>query len=341
MKKVCAVLSAFALALALFAGCGSQSPSAPASSAPPATSAAPEENKPEAAPAEPEKSEGPHKFGYTCMTMNNPFFITLEKSIRTEVKKNGDILITTDPAMDVAKQINQIDDMITQGIELIFLNPVDWEGIRPALEALKAANVTIVNFDTEVKDMDYVTAYVGSDNKNAGFVCGEDLVKRFPDGGPIVVLDSPTMNSVNDRISGFLEAIDGKGFEIVAQQDAKGDLPTAQGLMDDILQAHPDIIAIMGGNDPTALGALAACKSANATNILIYGVDGSPDIKAEIAAGSQVAGSGAQSPVQIGVKSVEVACQILKGEPFEARTPVETFLINADNVAEYGTTDWQ
>lgn len=282
-----------------------------------------------------------YKFGYTCMTMNNPFFTVLEKSIRDEVEKNGDELITTDPAMDVAKQINQIDDMITQGIDAIFLNPVDWEGIRPALEALKKANIPIINFDTEVKDMDFVTAYVGSDNKNAGRVCGEDLVKRYPDGAKIVILDSPTMNSINDRIEGFMEAIKGKNFDIVAQQDAKGDLPTAMKLTEDILQANPDVVAIMGGNDPTALGALAACKAANQTNILIYGVDGSPDAKAEIASGGPFVGSGAQSPKQIGVKSVEVGYKILNGEEYEKRTPVETFLINKDNVSEYGTDGWQ
>jgi len=282
-----------------------------------------------------------YTFGYTCMTMNNPFFIVLEQAIRDDVEANGDRLITMDPAMDVAKQINQIEDLITQGIDAIFLNPVDWEGIRPALVALQNAHIPIINFDTEVKDMEYVTAYAGSDNKNAGFVCGEDLVKRFPNGGNIVILDSPTMNSINDRIAGFMEAIDGKGFTILAQQDAKGDLPTSMRITEDILQAHPRIDAIMGGNDPTALGALAACKAANRTDILIYGVDGSPEAKAEIAAGGQFAGSGAQSPISIGVESVKLAYKVLNDEPYDERVPVRTFLINADNVNEYGTDGWQ
>jgi len=282
-----------------------------------------------------------YKFGYTCMTMNNPFFQVIANTMKKEVEKNGDTLIITDPAMDVAKQINQIDDLIAQGIDLIFLNPVDWEGIRPALEALKKANIPIVNFDTEVKDMQYVTAYVGSDNKNAGYVCGKDLVKRFPKGGKIAILDSPTMNSIRDRISGFLSAIKGKNFTIVARPDAKGDLQTAMQLTDDILQAHPDIVAIMAGNDPSALGALAACKAANRTDILIYGVDGSPDAKKEIAKGGQFVGSAAQSPKQIAIKSVEVAYKILRGEKYPKRTPVPTFLITKDNVKKYGTTGWQ
>lgn len=280
-------------------------------------------------------------FGYTSMTQNNPFFQVLEEAIREKVEANGDKLITMNPAMDVELQINQIEDLISQGIDAIFLNPVDWEGIRPALVMLEEAEIPIINYDTEVKDFDYVTAYVGSDNKNAGRVVGEDLVKRFPDGGNIVILDSPTMNSVNDRIDGFLEAIEGHNFEIVAQQDARGDLETALTLTEDILQAHSDFIAIMGGNDPTGLGALAALTAANRDDIVVYGVDGSPDAKAAIAEGGPFVGSGAQSPISIGQQSVEVAYKILNGEDFEKRTPVETFLINQDNVDEYGVDGWQ
>lgn len=339
MKKIIVLLTAICMMLTIFAGCAAQTQSPGQSAAPEASQAAPSAEAPAASTG---SAEGKHyTFGYTCMTMNNPFFIILEKSIRDKVEEKGDKLITMDPAMDVEKQINQIDDLITQGIDAIYLNPVDWEGIKPALVALDKAKIPIINFDTEVKDMEYVTAYAGSDNKNAGFVCGEDLVKRFPNGGNIVILDSPTMNSVNDRIAGFMEAIKDKGFKIVAQQDAKGDLQTAMKLTDDILQANKDIVAIMGGNDPTALGALASCKAANRTDILIYGVDGSPEAKAEIASGGQFVGSGAQSPISIGIESVKLSYQILAGEKYEKRVPVKTFLITKDNVAEYGTDGWQ
>jgi len=282
-------------------------------------------------------------FGYTCMTMNNPFFIVLEAAIREKVEEQGDTLITVDPSMDVALQIAQIEDLIVRGIDAIFLNPVDWEGIAPALDELNREGIPIINFDTEVKDLEKVTAYVGSNNFNAGFVCGEDLAKRHPEGGNIVVLDSPTMNSVNDRIDGFFRAIEESGaeFVVVAQQDALGDLPTAMGIMDDVLQRDLDILAVMGGNDPTALGVYASCKAAGRTEILIYGVDGSPDAKAAIAEGGQFVGSGAQSPMTIGYDSVTVANKILAGEDFEFRTPVHTFLITIENVEEFGIDGWQ
>ena len=150
------------------------------------------------------------------------------------------------------------------------------------------------------------------------------------------------MQSVTDRTNGFMDAIKDGGFEVVGQQDAKGNLQVAQGLAEDLLTANPDVVAIFGGNDPTALGALAAAKGQGFDSLLIYGVDGSPDIKAELAKeGSMIAGTGAQSPVTIAEKSVEIMYAYLAGEEVEARYPVETFLITAENVADYGTDGWQ
>ena len=286
--------------------------------------------------------KGVHKFGYTCMDGTNPFFVTLEDEIRKKVEANGDELVSVDPANDVSLQVQQVEDLISQGIDAMFLNPAEAEGILPALDALKGANIPIVNFDTEVADMSYVTSYVGSDNYNAGKVCGEDLVKKCPKGGDIIVLDSPTMNSIVDRTKGFTDAIKGKGFNIVAQQDAKGNLETSMGIAEDLLQAHGDVVAIFGGNDPTALGALAAANAAGIKDCKIYGVDGSPDVKSELAKGdSLMEGTGAQSPVGIADKSVEVMYKILDGKKVKDKYPVETFLITADNVNDYGTDGWQ
>ena len=82
----------------------------------------------------------------------------------------------------------------------------------------------IINVDTQVKEFDYVDAYIGSDNKNAGYLCGKDLVEKLPEGGKVLILECPTMNSINERITGFEEAIADKGFEVVGRSDTKGEL---------------------------------------------------------------------------------------------------------------------
>jgi ribose transport system substrate-binding protein len=290
-----------------------------------------------------ERPEGGYVFAYTCMDGSNPFFVTIEDEIRAKLAENGDTLISSDPANDVTRQISQMEDAIAQQPDGYFVNPAEAEGIIPALDQVKDAGIPIVNFDTEVADKeDYIVAYTGSDNYNAGKVCGEDLVAQCPDGGDIIVLDSPTMNSVVDRTNGFLDAIEGHGFNIVAQQDAKGNLQEAQTICDDLLQAHPDVVAIFGGNDPTALGILASAEGFGLKNVLIYGVDGSPDFKAEMSKeGSLLRATGAQSPISIADKAVEIMYDIMEGKEVQFRYPVETFLITPDNVADYGTDGWQ
>ena len=276
--------------------------------------------------ATPVFAEG-NKLGYTCMDGTNPFFVALEGSIREVVEANGDELISLDPQNSNETQIAQIEDMISRG------------GIIAALDEVKAADIPMFGFDTEVADMSYLVTYAGSDNYNAGKVCGEDLIKKCPDGGPIIVLDSPTMQSVVDRTNGFLEAIEGKGFDVVAQIDCMGNQEQGNLNGTDALTAHPDAVAIFGGNDPTALGAYAAAEAAG-SDCLIYGVDGSPDIKALIADG-KVTGTGAQSPMSIGKTIAELYYKWVDGEEIEDRYPIETFMINSDNIEEYNNGGWQ
>ena len=281
-----------------------------------------------------------NKIGYTCMDGTNPFFVALEGSIREVVEANGDELISLDPQNSNEKQLALVEDIIAQGVVAMFVNPVDREGIIPALDALKAAGIPIFGFDTEVAMADeYLVTYAGSDNYNAGYVCGLDLVEKCPEGGDIIVLDSPTMQSVVDRTNGFLAAIEGKGFTVVSQIDSMGNQELGNKNGTDALTANPNAVAIFGGNDPTALGAYAAAEAAG-SKALIYGVDGSPDIKALIAEG-KVTGSGAQSPMTIGKTIAELYYKWAAGETVESRYPIETFMINADNVAEFGTEGWQ
>ena len=150
----------------------------------------PEDN---AVASEPEESAPEEKdtyvFGFTGIDMENPYFITLESAVRERVENEGYTMITKDPASDPELQMTQIQELIDEGIDAIFLCPVDWEAITESLEALKEADVKIINVDTQVKEMDYVDAYIGSDNHEAGYICGEDLIMKCPDGGKIASLE--------------------------------------------------------------------------------------------------------------------------------------------------------
>ena len=149
-KKVLSVFLCTAMAVSMLVGCGGQDvpAEAPAEAAPAegeAADAATEAAENAVADAEAavgERPEGGYKFGYTCMDGSNPFFVILEQTIREEVEANGDTLVSFDPANDVTRQISGIEDLISQGIDAMFLNPAEAEGILPALDMLKEARHT-------------------------------------------------------------------------------------------------------------------------------------------------------------------------------------------------------
>ena len=307
----------------------------------PEDNAVSDESKEKETPAE---EDDTYVFGFSGIDMENPYFITLESAIREVIEKDGYELLTRDPASSPEDQEAQIREMIEGGIDAIFLCPVDWEAITPALQALKEADVKIINVDTQVKEMDYVDAYIGSNNVEAGYICGEDLIERCPEGGKVAILECPTQNSINERITGFEEAIARaeKGFEVVARSDTNGEFEKALEAAETIVKEHSDVVAIMCGNDQLAVAAKTAVNLAELKQVIIYGVDGSPDIKKELKkADGQIAGTAAQSPISLGKTAAKVAMDMLNEKEFERETYEEVFMINKDNVDMYGVDGWQ
>lgn len=90
-----------------------------------------------------------YKFGFAATTMNNPFFHAIQEAIEEVVDENGDELIVIDAQNDAQKQISMVEDLLTQGIDLLFLCPIDSASIKSSLEQCGKAGVPVVNFDTE------------------------------------------------------------------------------------------------------------------------------------------------------------------------------------------------
>ena len=251
-------------------------------------------------------------------------------------------IISKSADTDADLQAQQIQEFIDQGVDAVFLTPVDWEAISPSLEALKEADIPVINLDTQVKETDLVDAFIGSNNKSAGTVCGEDLLERCPDGGRILLMECADRNSIIERINGFEKTISNGGFEVLARADGRGDKETAKALMKEFLEQYPEIDAVMCGNDTMALGVMEAVREAKRDGILIYGIDGSPDVKAEIAKeDGLITATAAQTPIEMGKDAVKIVLAVLNGEEHKSEVYEDTFLIDKENIELYGTDGWQ
>ena len=285
--------------------------------------------------------ENRKKFGATYMTTNNRFYEIINDEIRSVVESNGDILVTRDAALDKDKQMQQIYEFIKLKVNAIFINPVDWKQVKPALVAAKNAGIPVIVVDTPVYDNKLVACTVISDNYDAGVQCAKYLMKLKPKANIMLIEHSEAKSGI-DRIKGFVDTIGAnKQYKIVAAGDSEGQLDKAMPLVDNLIKKHPNIDAIMALNDPSALGALAALKENGLLGkVMVFGVDGSPEAKTMIHDGFMTATS-AQFPNKIGNIAAKKAYDILKGKKLKKDVIVPITLISRENVLQYEISGWK
>ena len=283
-----------------------------------------------------------HKvFGVSYMTMNNPFYKIINNEILKVVEKNNDTLITLDPELDVDKQNEQIYKFIDQKVDGIFINPIDFEQIEPALQAAKRANIPVIIIDAPVSDESLVNCTIVSDNYDAGVQCAKDMMERL-DSANIVLLKHTTAKSAKERIEGFLSVIDNnEKYKVINEAECDGQLEIAMPKMQEIIEETPDIDVVMALNDPSALGALAALEKNNKNDVMVYGIDGTPEIKALIGRNQMIVGTVAQSPIKMGQIAVENMYNILNGKKIEKKIIIPISLINKENLFKYDEDRWQ
>lgn len=275
------------------------------------------------------------------MTMNNPFFEVLDENMKEIIESNGDILISRDPLQNQDKQNEQILDMIEDGIDALFLNPVDWKRVSYALKECEKRNIPVFVIDTEVYNEENIVSTILSDNYEAGVQCAKDMMNKLGKAN-IVILYEENINSTADRVRGFLDTIKNQDtFTVIEKVTNVSDLEAAMEEMKKIINKNNDCDVIFCGNDPTALGAIAAMQKMNRNgSAYIYGIDGSPDAKVMIKAGYMEATS-AQSPIKIGVVAVETAYKYMNGQKVEKRIKIPVNLITRQNLKDYSISGWQ
>ena len=287
------------------------------------------------------RTEQSHKFGASYMTMNNPYFGMINASISSIVESNGDVLITRDPALDAERQVEQIYQMIDEGIEALFVAPVDYEKIVPVIQAAKKRGIIVIFVDTEAEDDSLADGAVVSNNYEAGKICAQYLMLT-KESASIVLFEHKRTKSGNDRIQGFLETLQGnENYKVVYREDAQGQVEIAMPKMQKILESGVEFDTVFAINDVSALGAMAALQDANRlSETTVFGVDGTPEAKAMIKENIMTA-TVAQYPNKIGEYAAERLYKILDGEEVANKRLVPVYLITKDNVDDFGTHKWQ
>ena len=279
-------------------------------------------------------------FGATYMTMNNPFYEVINNELKKEIEKKGDELIVRNPELDIDKQNEQIEEFVAKKVDGIFVNPIDSSKLT-SLQSAREAGIPIIAIDASVDNTDLIDCLIESDNYNAGVLCAQNMMQRMQSAS-IVLLKHSTVESAASRIQGFVDTIkDYPQYKIIDFAECEGQLERSMPAMQAILKEHSNINVVMALNDPAALGALAAIESLNRTNILVYGVDGTPDLKSLIKQSPLIAGTAAQSPIKFGILAAKNMYKILERKDIPKTIEVPVTLITKDNIDSYNVKGWQ
>ena len=229
---------------------------------------------------------------------------------------------------DSQRQMAQIRKFVKDGVDLLIVSPNQSHTITPAVEEAYDAGIPVILFDRKIDSPKY-TAFIGADNVEVGRIMGQFIADYLGGKGKVVEIQGLEGSSpADDRHRGFKEALDGyPGISLLAspyggwlQENA---FDAMRAVMADGIR--PD--AVFGQNDRMALGARDALGYPE--DISFFGVDALPD------AGLQDVIDGVLTASYLyptrGDLVMDLAMRILRGDPFERETLLESALVDSHN----------
>ncbi|CAA9251015.1 MAG: Ribose ABC transport system, periplasmic ribose-binding protein RbsB [uncultured Craurococcus sp.] len=284
-----------------------------------------------------------YRVGFAQTESNNPWRIAQTESMRSEAQKRGDQFVYTDAAASAAKQVSDVNSMIAQKVDLIFLAPREERPLVPAVMAAKRAGIPVILLDRRVDagqaqaGRDYVT-FIGSDFVDQGRRAAEWLDKAVSGKARIIELQGTTGSSpANDRRKGFVDYIAKRSdMKVIASQS--GDFVRDKGrqVAEALLQAHPDATAIYAHNDEMAIGAIAALEARGrkpGQDVIIASIDGTRSALQAIIDGKM--GATVESNPRFGPKAFETLDRYARGETIDQWVVVPDRFFDRENAQQF------
>ena len=255
------------------------------------------------------------------------------KEIGPEIK-----LLVQDAQADINKQIAQAEAMITQKVDAIILNAVDVEGCAPIVDMALEAGIPIIECNTLTNNSDQATAYVGSDDVDAGKIQAEFLLKVLKNDAKVCYMMGPIGVSPQiyrkEGIEKYLFNV--TKIQVLAEQTANWKRDQALSLAEDWLTTYQDLDAIICQNDDMAMGVLEAVEAAGRKDkIIVIGIDAITDALEAVKDG-RLDCTVFQDAAGQGAGSVDLALKCAKEKIMKTDDVMIPFLlVTKDNVQDF------
>ena len=259
-----------------------------------------------------------YTIGVLLSDTSNTFFVTMQQAIEAKAAELGAKTIVLNGANDSAKDVTNMENLLSAGVDIVLYNPVDSDAAAAVAQMAIDKGVQIISLDRGVNGAQ-VISHIASDNVYGGRIATEKLIELL--GGKGVLAEIQGMagaSAANDRHQGFVEAVTAAGPDIEVADSQIGDWDTtkAMGILENMLTARPDIQAVFCANDNMAIGAVQAAQQAGRSDIFIIGFDAEQVALDAIEEGTMY-GTIQQQPALMGELGVETALKFLTGEAVE------------------------
>ena len=279
-------------------------------------------------------SQRPYVVGFAQDTLNNDWRAAQVQELQQALAQYPFIhFIYTDAKGQTAKQILDIEDLITRGIDLLVTSPRDTKALTPVISQVYRQGIPVVLLTRRIESEDY-TLFIGADDLAIGRQAAHYLQKRLAGHGRIIILKGiPTTSSAINRTQGFKEVIKQSSLEIVAEKTANYLRNDAIHAMEEVLDTGIQFDAIYAQSDSMAHGARMALKKAgiDPRNIPIVGIDYISEAREAIRSGEQDISFTYPTGGREGAESI---IKILRGEPIPKEIVLDSIIITPDNVEQ-------
>ena len=219
---------------------------------------------------------------------SNPYWYTEGEVAKAEAESLGYSATVAAHKGDTNTESNLIDTAITNKAVAIILDPANADGSVGAVRKAVNAGIPVFLVNAEINQEGLAKSQLVSNNAQGAALGAMQWVEDVGDSGNYVELfGAPSDNNAQTRSNGYETVLSQYPDLVKVGQDvANWDRTQGYNKMQSLLQAHPDIIGVISGNDEMALGAIAALKEAGRLeDIKVGGFDGSPDAVDAIKAG--------------------------------------------------------
>jgi inositol transport system substrate-binding protein len=279
--------------------------------------------------------------GAPMPTFADKWLSYLYQGVKQFDKEHNDVVIKmTDANEDPNKMLNDVDNFLSAGVNSLLVVPTDISIVKPIAKKANRAGIPliIVNRMPDEKTMKKVDAYLGSESIKAGIIQAESVVGMLDgkQGNVVILLGTLGHEAQIKRTAGNKQIFSKySNINIVAEQEGRWDRAKALQIVEDLLQAHPEINVIVANNDEMAIGAILAARKAGLTdeNMIISGVDATPDALKYLGAGLD--STVYQSAQDQGYGSAELAYKLSKGEKVKKMNWSNFELVTEDKKTEY------